>query len=366
LLVTNNALLKARAYNAFHANRTGTGAPMLSSPWSGLATLTVGVVTSPALIAYTNEGSEYKQNFDALISPGLLSMDAANPVDVAGSADTLDNPFGFALPVRSGSGSGGLGLDGLEGWYGWAELGAKFGASAGDQSTGGIIGFGPTTTNSAGSNRALGLLATSSTGATAFGARFVNGAGQTLNQISVQFSAELWRQSAVAKALEAFYWIDPTGTNSFPSYPTNGLHNLDVRFPPDRALSKPLAVDGSTPPNRIRISVDHLPISDWPPQAAFWLVWRMRDASPKGQGLAIDNLSFSAFAARVNVSFDPSSRNAILTWPAASSGAVVESSESLDAGQNWNAVPLLPQLSNGVNVLTLPATNPQQFFRLRN
>ena len=62
----------------------------------------------------------------------------------------------------------------LAGWFGLADptasVGTRFGATDGDQTTGGQISFGlPNSTN-----RALGLLATSTTGFTAFGARFLN------------------------------------------------------------------------------------------------------------------------------------------------------------------------------------------------
>jgi hypothetical protein len=40
-------------------------------------------------------------------------------------------------------------------------------------------------------------------------------------------------------------------------------------------------------------------ITNWPPGAALWLVWEMADPAGKAQGLAIDDLSFSAWAAPV-------------------------------------------------------------------
>jgi hypothetical protein len=44
------------------------------------------------------------------------------------------------------------------------------------------------------------------------------------------------------------------------------------------------------------LSVINQPITGWPPGAALWLVWEMADPLGKAQGLAIDNLSFSAVA----------------------------------------------------------------------
>ena len=59
-------------------------------------------------------------------------------------------------------------------------------------------------------------------------------------------------------------------------------------------------------------------ITNWPPGAALWLVWEMADPTGKAQGLAIDNLSFSASASPV---LDPvpltpqvAGRSLILSW----------------------------------------------------
>ena len=68
----------------------------------------------------------------------------------------------------------------LAGWYGSGVASSKFGATPGDQTTGGQISFGLPSSP----NRALGLLATSSTKGTAFGARFINGSTTTLPKVA--------------------------------------------------------------------------------------------------------------------------------------------------------------------------------------
>ena len=90
---------------------------------------------------------------------------------------------------------------------------SRFGATDGDQTTGGQISFGLPGS----SNRALGLLATSSTGGTAFGVRFINGTGITLTRMNLQFTGEVWRQSNLPKTLQFYYFIDPTGIARFPT-----------------------------------------------------------------------------------------------------------------------------------------------------
>ena len=104
-------------------------------------------------------GSVYTQNFDSLPDPGATSVNSSNPVTINGVTYSLANPYDFAYPVIASGSSGGLGISALAGWYGTSVLLSRFGATDGDQTTGGQISFG--LPNS--SNRALGLLATSST-----------------------------------------------------------------------------------------------------------------------------------------------------------------------------------------------------------
>ena len=81
---------------------------------------------------------------------------------INGITYSLANPFDFAFPAIASGNVGGLGLPALAGWYGMADptasVGTRFGATDGDQTTGGIISFGLPSS----SNRAVGLLATSS------------------------------------------------------------------------------------------------------------------------------------------------------------------------------------------------------------
>ena len=149
-------------------------------------------------------------------------------------------------------------------------------------------------------NRALGLLATSSTGPTAFAARFINGTGSTLDHISLQFTGELWRQSDIPKALEFYYVLDATGTNAFSTNATALLPSLNVAFPTDSTASGGVPVDGTSPLNQTNLSLLDQTITGWPPGAALWLVWEMADSSGKAQGLAIDNFSFTAWSDSAN------------------------------------------------------------------
>ncbi len=273
----------------------------------------------PSFVPYLAAGSVYVQNFDSLPDPGANSVDSGNPVTIAGITYSLSNPYDFAYPASASGTNGGLGLPGLAGWYGLADptasVGVRFGASDGDQTAGGQISFGPEN----GSNRALGLLATSTTGYTAFGLRLINGTGQTLHYINLQFTAELWRQSNLAKTLEFYYFIDPTASNAFSTSATAFLPSLNVSFPTVAADVGGDAVDGTATNTHAVLAVVNQAITNWPADAALWLVWEMASAAGKSQGLAIDNLSFSATAqaslSTVSMTAQATGADVVLNWP---------------------------------------------------
>jgi hypothetical protein len=319
----------------------------------------------PSYIAYATPGAVYTQRFDALPDPGLTSVNAANPVTINGVAYSLGNPFGFADPILA-SGSGGLGINQLAGWYGFGSLASKFGATDGDQTTGGQISFGL-----AGSaNRALGLLATSSTGPTAFGAKLINQSAETLDAIEVQVTGEVWRQSNLPKTLQCYYFIDPSGTAAFPVNATAQLPALNVNFPVNPAATGGTAVDGTSGVNQTNLSVSSQVVTNWPPGAALWLVWEMTDVTGKAQGLAIDNFSFSASVQAstppVPVSFQLTGTNVVLSWTGAGGQSYqVEYKDDLRAA-NWTPLgnPIAGagaavSVTNNLNQAT------QRFFRLQ-
>jgi len=248
-----------------------------------------------SFIPYTSIDWIYTQDFDSLPNPCMTSVNTANPVNINGTTYSLANPLDFALPA-SATCPGGLGLAQMAGWYGSATLLEHFGATSGDQTTGGQLSFGIPGS----SNRALGLLATSSTGATAFGAKFINETTATLKYINLQVTGEVWRQSDLPKTLQCYYFIDLAGTTTFPAGATALLPSLNVDFPTVATAVGGVAVDGTQALNQTNLVVANQWITNWPPGAALWLVWTMADSTGKSQGLGIDNLSFSASATAPN------------------------------------------------------------------
>jgi hypothetical protein len=262
-------------------------------------------VPRPSFIPYTTAGAIYTQNFNSLPNPGAVSVNSDNPVTINGITYSLANPFDFAVPAIADGNVGGLGLPALAGWYGMADptasVGTRFGATDGDQTTGGVISFGLPSS----SNRAVGLLATSSTGYTGFGAKLINQTPYTLNSITLQFTGELWRQSDTPKTLQFYYFIDPMAGASLSTNYTAFLPSLNVSFPTVPTDKGGVAVDGTAPANQISLAVSNQVITNWPPGTALWLVWEMPDSTGKAQGLGIDNLSFSATSSQSNTNSAP-------------------------------------------------------------
>jgi hypothetical protein len=245
-----------------------------------------------------------------------------------------------------------------------ASVGARFGATYGDQTTGGIISFG--SPNS--SQRALGLLATSSTGFTAFGAKFVNQTPQTMTRMTLQFTGEVWRQSDLSKTLQFFYLVDPTAASGFSTNYTALDENLNVSFPTVAEDVGGIAVDGTSSLNQTNLGVVNQPIN-WPPGAALWLVWTMLDPTGKAQGLGIDNFSFSAsdqpMARPVSLTISHGPTNLTFSWSTLV-GQVYQLEYNDDlATSNWIPCGAPVDGTGNIAVFTENITTSNRFFRLK-
>jgi hypothetical protein len=124
-------------------------------------------------------------------------------------------------------------------------------------------------------------------------------------------------------------------------------------------------LDGTQTSNQVNRAAANLPIASWAPGAALWLVWLAADSQGSAQGIAIDNLRFSASVAPVSLSIQPSGSDVILSWPQSVAGYTLQSNGSLRQPNNWSPVgqPIIP--ANGLNTVTVPATNSPQYFRLK-
>jgi hypothetical protein len=323
-----------------------------------------GTATPPAsFIAYTVPGSVYSQNFDALPNPGAASVNANNPVTINGVFYSLANPYDFAFPAVVSGSSGGLGISALAGWYGSSVATSQFGATDGDQTTGGDISFGLPGS----SNRALGLLATSSTKGTAFGVRFINGTGIILTRINLQLTGEVWRQSNLPKTLQFYYFVDATGTNTFRTNQTALIPALSVSFPTVAVDVNGVAVDGTSPLNQTNLGVLNQTITNWSPGAALWLVWQMTDSTGKAQGLAIDNLAFAATIPPLPmpVNIQVAGTNLLLNWTgSAGLNYQIQYKNDLSASVWTQLGGLIPGNNSNLTVTNNIPPSAQRFYRI--
>jgi len=280
---------------------------------------TVTLVTPPALSSVGYSNQVYTQNFDSLPNPGstpVNTVSGGGPVTIGNITYSPANPFDFAFPLYtniSGGVSGGLGLSNtMPGWYGECDAdgqGGQLGASDGSQTTGGVISFGTLDTGS--NNRALGLIATGSSGDTHFGVKLINQTTNNLTYISLRFTGEYWKTGTKPKTLALSYSIDPAGNSSTLSQQeianaqVNALSNLNFSFPTGSIVGP---TNGTLAINQTNLAATNMPLATaWPPGAALWLIWSINDPTGSGQGYGIDNLSFSA-ASTTNITIIPVTR----------------------------------------------------------
>ena len=341
---------------------TNPGGSITSSP----VVLNVTVAPAHTFVAYNSIGQNYTQNFNSLIIPygGSLAGDNpqnaqfivtnlavlvtnGNPGVTASLAISriysIDNPVDFGYPILTNGFIGGLGLNStMPGWYGWCQNNMEFGVTFGDQSQGCIMDNGMnyradgSPLNSI-TNRALGLIATTKTGANAMGVALVNNTGNSLNTLNIGYLGELWRNNANSQPLEFGYFIDPAGTSST-FHPdvwdaTNGIvyvSNLNVVFPTSGSTT---INDGTQSSNQVSLAASGLVISNWPPNAVLWLLWRANTLG-SAQDVAIDNLSVSATPTVVSVT-QPTLGNLAYAGSGAGPGAGAQFSFANTPGAAW-------------------------------
>lgn len=219
------------------------------------------------------------------------------------------------------------------------------------------------------------MLATSSTGYTAFGLKLLNGTAQTLNRITLQFTGELWRQSNLPKTLEFYYLVDSTATNVFSTNATAYLPALNVSFPTLATAVGGTEADGTETGNQTILGVTNQAITNWAPGAALWLVWQMASPAGKSQGLGIDNLTFSANTLSSGTNqpvlsiqgaggATGSGNQFVISWPDVGVAYQLLSTTNLTQPATWSPAAGTPAETNGVYYFNVSFTNTAQFFRL--
>lgn len=231
--------------------------------FSSALRLVFGVITiltwssAQSQISYTTNGSSVSQNFD-----GILST-------VPADNTTQSVP---AWPA---------------GWV-FAENGAiatTYRVHTGTGTTGDTYLYGAT----ANAERAIGALA-SAGNVSQMGVSFTNNTGSTLNQFTVNYTGEQWRNggNTAVQQLEFQYSTSATGlvTGTYTSV-------SQLSFSSIINTATAAALNGNLAANRTAISFTVTNIN-WPNGATLWMKWVDINDSGNDHGLAVDDFSFSA------------------------------------------------------------------------
>jgi hypothetical protein len=238
-------------------------------------------------VLYSTAGSVYSQNFDTLPnSPENASLG--------------DSPAGWIDDTTTP----GTNQFSIPGWYlfhptsvteGGANGRQRMRVGAGTTNTGAFWSFGAATST----ERALGNVGSNTTinsgGAAVYGARFTNNTGVTLNEFTLDFIAEQWRDGgttttgSVAQSV-TFGWkvaaanIQDTGFTSAPLGFTS----------PTFGATAGTGLDGNAAANRVAVGPTSVTGINWAHGTDLWIRWSDVDHGGNDHGLAIDDLHFSA------------------------------------------------------------------------
>lgn len=295
---------------------------------AGAFLLSFGMASGQLVTDFVDyQAGTYTQTFDSLPNPGATSVNTSQVVLINGITYTV--PAGNATPYALNDpsiGSGGVSLGGtaMVGWYGADMLLDRFGATDGDQTTGGLVDFGSPNSG----NRALGLIATSTTGAAYMGVAIRNNTGATITAVNISFLGELWKQGTYGKSMLYSYTVDNAATSNLiaaatsPAAVTLGsLTALPTEVGP---------VDGTNPANQTPVTLNNISLATpWHVGGILWFTAQIADPTGSGQGFGIDNFSFSAVGAS-GITLQPQSQSvnagATLTLAVTAGGA---------AGYQW-------------------------------
>ena len=224
-----------------------------------LVSLTLSLGLTPlasAQVLYS--GGTYSQNFDTLVN----------------------SPANTALTFTDNTT--------LTGWYSVSTVAARYRVSTGSDTTGSLYSFGA----SGSTERALGSLASNTSGDIYYGVRLQNTSASTFTSFSLSYTGEQWRNggNTSAQTLAFSYSTTATGVNT-------GTYTSDtaLAFATPTVGATAATLDGNGAANRANLSKVISGIS-WAPGSDLWLRWFDLNDAGNDHGVAIDNLTFIASA----------------------------------------------------------------------
>lgn len=195
----------------------------------------------------------------------------------------------FNLLANSGTSNSWIDDSTIGGWYANR---TTYAAGTGSSNTGALYSFGSVSA----SDRALGGVASGTTGTVLWGVRFVNNTANTISSLNIAYVGEQWRNGgssttspSVAQKLDFQYQI---GASSLTSGTWTDFDPLDFTSPIFGTTSAS-AIDGNGPANRTNLSASLSGLSIAPGQE-IWLRWSDINDANNDHGLAIDDFNISA------------------------------------------------------------------------
>lgn len=235
--------------------------------------MAVGLLALPAAAAplsYT--GGTYVQNFDTLPSTGSGNASGRGPHELVPVWSGATGLVGWQFANPSGNSSS-------------TEYRAQNGSQSGSSGRG-VVSFGSTGS----SDRAIGALATSNQIST-FGLVLINNTPNDLTSITLSFVGEQWRRGDVSSpnTLAFSYGLGSSiGAGGLTAYAP-----LNFVSPNTQASPNEVALDGNLAGNQTALSATITGIN-WGVGESLVLKWTGQDLSGQDDGLAIDNLTFTA------------------------------------------------------------------------
>jgi hypothetical protein len=283
---------------------------------------TVGLAGSSALgqtINYGTAGSTYFQDFDTLIS-------ATGTQNVTGT--WVDNS---TIPGWYAGSSPGT-FPGVGGTLSPTSTSAHR-ANDGSSNSGSVYSYG---TGGSG-ERALGTLGSGTPRTQWFGMWLTNTTGSVLEKFTLSYTGEQWRQTTgIQNTLQFYYSTTATQIYDADSQTVGSewtaSSTLDfnaIKF--GAGVTTDGALDGNAAGNKLNISSTVAIPGGWQPGQNLFLRWRDVDNTGSDQGLAVDDLSFSAAALVINHNGTMLMANGSKTPAAVNLGRVV-------AGANTHSV----------------------------
>jgi len=163
---------------------------------------------------------------------------------------------------------------------GWYSSRTTFLVGTGSANTGGLYNFGV----SGSADRALGSVASGTSGTIYTGVSFTNNAGETLTDFDIQYVGEQWRAgSTAANTMKFEYKINATALTDATGW--TEVPSLNFTSP---VLASTGAIDGNTNSQLISATINSISL---PVGSTFWVRFTDVDDASSDQGLAVDNFS---------------------------------------------------------------------------